>query len=655
MELFLSSDNYKKLNSFIKQIKSNKNFELELRFGQPYNGFDIGKEQFDKLFLYVKSFAKFIDEKEECVEYYVSNDKNVKLKTIYHNGSVSSGLRKTVINRIDDNLVYNVRIDLSEEGYSNLSNRQVYRKSYRTRITFLAYNVRYDFTIYSSGAEKKYTLELEFERRCSAFHFHSAAVNCLRILTGDTVYLLPRNIKRNVLDTFGAINIPKKDLFKKVIPTSEFNYDTNIEYFITDKADGYRYCLFVKSNTEMYLISKNNEVIQTRWYISGDLDLSGNIYDGELVKDPEYNRYSFLIFDFISYSSVSLCKSNLQERIKYMEAFVSNVNIDKSKIKLGVKPYYNCAETSGFYYLIKNYNKVLDHKKTIDGFIFQPVEYGLPTLKLKLDNTIDFKLKMSESGKKFTLMCLGDVKFPIKEYNSVYLNDNIYKDGDVVEFSFKESIDGFYPIRKRSDKLDGNYIDVALNNFELIKNPFDPRILLKQYTIPFKRFVSFHIRRSLSLIKSKKFKINSINCITKDNDIKKFLDEGIKNVAFFSLCPKKIEMCIHKITKKSQYKKINYKSLRLTERKNTSATFLYCINCFSSLEDEGPIQVYNESYAIVNRHNAYFSKCGSVCLISFTTQSYKKWSSLHQDNKLPENLLEDFGSLLDIYLVKFAK
>lgn len=239
-----------------------------------------------------------------------------------------------------------------------------------------------------------------------------------------------------------------------VIPFTIDNMIHNTDYAVTIKLDGVRSLLFSK-NKETYMISKKMEFIK---FSIDTLLPNDSIYDGELFNGK------FYIFDVLFHEGKDVRILNLQERIKYYQGIDSKQVIPK--LHYISRNLYNTAKT-----LLKtNY-------LPIDGLIFTPINTGYssrtPPLKWKYNVTIDFKIRVksiADSYHIWDLLCMNNVPFHPKK--SIRVPSKIaseYNDKSVVEFEWKNNT--FNPIRSRTDKTDGNYIKVALNNYNLILHP----------------------------------------------------------------------------------------------------------------------------------------------------------------------------------------
>ncbi len=452
--------NDKQKELFLNFIKNNKINEVEIRFGEFNNKrFDpmtITKEQFDRVFIYVKGFAKFSNETTDIIkiykEYKQVNDVFMTKEKIY----------------VLDNYNYNFRVSFSKEkeildgGGKKEEPIIIYK---RQRFSFIYNNLRYDLSIYD---ENKYNIEIEILSISSVYY-----VNLINDI--DNIIAAIQNCSnKNIISNYERCNILKE--YERLTKTNKFigvnvqvinkkNY--NQQFAVTKKIDGERMLLFI-CNRLCYLIDKHMNIKKT-----GNFIKQNDIY----LYDGEYYNNSYYIFDII-YNNGNTINLSFLERLDLMYKNFILFNGDFSFFK--IKKYY--------------LNKIdFEKSEGIDGYIFQPIKdkYSIfPPLKYKFDNTIDFKVVNDNIDTGYMNLMVynennNDIPFPIKEYSKIEKAIYNLNNGMVYEFSFDKKQKQFIPIRCRLDKIRGNYITVALDNFT---NDFDINIIDKQIEIDYNSY-----------------------------------------------------------------------------------------------------------------------------------------------------------------------
>jgi mRNA (guanine-N7-)-methyltransferase len=253
----------------------------------------------------------------------------------------------------------------------------------------------------------------------------------------------------------------KKFIGINVLPFKLTNIIHNDEYSVALKLDGQRH-LFLTTDDGVFLITQRMEF--KRFQTDLILPKGTSLFDGELYKGK------FYIFDTLFYNNVDVRGGTLKDRIEYCKALKA--------ANVAYKPHYIIKD------LYKKASELLKTKKyDIDGLIFTPINsvYSkkFPPLKWKKDITIDFKIKVVEYGPTSQEWELYTMNGRVFEPMRRVIVDNVkamkYTDGTVVEFGWFK--DTFQPLRSRSDKKDGNYYGVAVDNYNLILNPIDLKVL----------------------------------------------------------------------------------------------------------------------------------------------------------------------------------
>jgi mRNA (guanine-N7-)-methyltransferase len=257
-------------------------------------------------------------------------------------------------------------------------------------------------------------------------------------------------------------------------------------------------------------------------------------------------------------------------------------NPDKTKFvfEISVKPFYFVNEEMNlsklFNYVSKQYAEDLKNEK-VDGIMFveteQPYSRNNTHLKWKPVNllTIDFEVTV--------LGILENSKYVVDlldSYGNIYANKveigvkkfgNTLYSGDIVEFQYLNQ--KFIPYRIRHDKPKANNIKVIQSNMDQIKYPFNLKQLSannpSEKSAPFfnlKRFNNFVKRKMLEdTIKHSHVKsILDLGC-GKGQDLKKYIDNGVKNVTGYDISQGYINEAIRRLEtykSSSSLKDLNY-------------------------------------------------------------------------------------------------
>lgn len=296
-------------------------------------------------------------------------------------------------------------------------------------------------------------------------------------------------------------------------------------YSVSYKADGQRNFLFVSKTGMMYLINNKFHVRKIGYE---DKAWSNSLIEGEYV----YELGLFLAYDMLFNNGKDIRKLNyisydskMNTRIKNMSQFISDylekindnkekyIKITSKKVLIG-KDIFKLANDLWINRDMKPFNS--------DGLIFTPI--NVPYLKNKLTgkifkwkpvhlNSIDFMIKTEKNNGKEIINIDTDeegntIKYKICTlfvdggnsknivFNPPKMDDNIsramiplstnnnmmaidpftgrieeFNDGQIIEFVYNKNSKYYWkPIRVRHDKISGNYVTIANNNWYSIIN-----------------------------------------------------------------------------------------------------------------------------------------------------------------------------------------
>ncbi len=343
---------------------------------------------------------------------------------------------KNLINKydIDD---YNIRVNLKEEFLETdeylkkqfITNYSKFVKHYRfkKRYTYEMDNFNIDITIVKSNKAKniyladlknileKYEIEIECKNKtnisiisniCSYIsNFIQISSNSYFINNNNLTTEIINNFKKllyktDILKSIGPkpISLSKKTIEKMILTEDDLynikDFDENKLYYkITDKADGFRYFMFINDIGIIYLLNDNNNVIQTGLQI----DISKHDIFKNCILDGEYisydNIHEFKFFDFYILDSNIFYNKLLDERIEKMNILHNVINSSEIinylksdvNIKISKKPY---LEISEFQNMLLNTE---GRKYTIDGIIFMPIMSLNNINNISFENILKYK------------------------------------------------------------------------------------------------------------------------------------------------------------------------------------------------------------------------------------------------------------------------
>jgi SAM-dependent methyltransferase len=357
--------------------------------------------------------------------------------------------------------------------------------------------------------------------------------------------------------------------------TLELQYINQIQenHYVTEKNDGERCILFLSEiNNNIYLLNSKLDL-----KVIGKCEgLKSFLIDGELMK----SKNNIIIFDILLYNKKDITDEDFDNRYSYLKDIIEKFSNIDLKFNVILKEFLYDSEN-----IFNSCKSIIGKNKLLtDGLIFIPKnkKYFNKTYKWKPEelNTIDFLVKKVDEG-VFHLYVgisknvadLHNIK-KIHNFNTVFKvlknvqtkyyfptkfslpgNENLYiinsnsellKDNTIVEFKYENQ--EWIPIRIREDKYEaflkgrayGNDWNVAVNNFNSIKNPITRDMITGNSNIPVPK-IHFHkkvnnessknMRKFHSEIKTKyyqKYISENSNILDlaggKGQDIKKFIE-----------------------------------------------------------------------------------------------------------------------------------
>lgn len=474
----------KNINTFLRNLPlDSENIEFECRFGSKKDVFlpKVSKEKFDKLLTLLTSESSKLETRYSYEESIVTIYEN-NIREIYSNttGTKKYETKNKISHSDTEYSDFILRLSLSKEipfpverkpFLQNVDKKEV-RK--RKRHTFNYKNI-YEYVL--TELQNSYEFEIEYnvnQIRRNLNYFNESIEKVLTIMASD-------------IDNPIYIPIPQQKYIRyllkneEIIETKPINLPRHItpdlytlDYTVTNKLDGERFYIFFSSDG-LYAINKRKV-----------RKISNDSFPSVTILDSEYFNNTYYIFDCLVYKGDSLIhKTDLYGRLKearFFEDFMTGL--------FKVKEFKFAKEKDSLEY----YAKMLLNKdrENNDGLIFTPSDFLTdmsPIYKWKYPSkmSIDFMVhKIYEKDGVITYHLYvkgeGGNVYPyildgIRE--AVFQTKEILKDSGIYEFTYDKENDKFNLLRERTDKTDPNYITVANNVWEDMKNPFTEEELIK--------------------------------------------------------------------------------------------------------------------------------------------------------------------------------
>jgi mRNA (guanine-N7-)-methyltransferase len=655
-----------KINNYIKNCTET---ECEFRFGSYEKGKwspGLTKEQFDKIFIFVKSFAEYKHSTDENTIDLVSD---VSRQRLFIEGdsfkpyTEAQIIKKVTIEKqkIENvNLIdKNVRFSVSNEIATDSVGVPSYFKAMK-RYSFYYAEFRIDTSIQleSDSLETLYSKEPKFDIEIEVLSPVSVEncfkfIDCIRekiVVNNEAVKIYQMILKQQ--HYFGSQSIPLR----------EYLIDTKKEYSVSLKLDGIRVLLIVILDKVFFINSKFHSNIL-------DLSLKNEAFDGTIL-DTEYKDGVYHIFDCIAFKNKDLRKTKgifLKKRLEFVEDFLKNLggNVITLKKHLFGDIHQNSMK------LLKN-----AVSEDYDGLIFTPVNECYPLnsrspgvpLKWKApsSNTIDFRLK-SDSENRMQLLVnsdKGEVLFEVEDYPGIGYLTECPKElcGKIFECAFSKKENRFELVKERSDKSKPNYITIALDNFELNIDPFDFDSLSKKRNNTY----FFNMRRFHNWIKRvvlDKYTIaNGENghldlACGKGGDIFKYFDNSIRHVSGYDISEQSIISAVKRFSNSNSdpiHKNFDYsffvKDLSVESIGNSkqfdSGSCFFAIHYFFKNEESLDNLIKNMSSLKDGAHFMVSCFCGD----RLKEQDYNVTTKKFRITKKEVDSSKIYGNSVDVFL-----
>lgn len=447
--------------------------EIEARFGiHSSSGFKpgISYDTFTKIYLYLHNAGYPKKVTEEVINNYSGNVKEIISKSKYV-------LRKKTKIHVSDIKEYNVRVAVSRETIlpDDYKKGKIISTLNRIRYSFSYNSSVIDIDTYSDG-----NITVEIDTKLPKFDEFMSHVNEILYIIQDSYVLITNSEKINVYNYYCDTFKTKKFIGIQPVSLKQGSLDKDTIYACTKKLDGRRFVMLCM-NKEVYLMANNLKDFVKLPYTS---------HTSDFLIDGEYFYRKFYAFDLITPNGVTL-----QDRLtKIADIFKHCKKYDMYPTGLFIKPYkfgdiyLSMKKLSDS--LVDEYEDGLIVVKTnTDYFNSQPLKWK-KTEKI----TIDFLIKRKPPN-TYVFYVQGNKELKKFAENNVSLSTfGKYQNGDIVECSYKNG--KWVPLKHRMDKLKPNYITIANDVYNTIKNPFK---LEPIDNTPFQNLRKFHnlIKRKL--------------------------------------------------------------------------------------------------------------------------------------------------------------
>lgn len=524
--------------------------ETEIRFGKFLKGKFEPKISREK-FLIIKKFMNTVAkdnsiQKNETIQYFALED-SFTLRVIKDMDTQKTTFsKKRKLNNTDDKN-FGIRFSSSEEIFLQTYDLKGLEKTFereRTRFSYPYKNMRVDLSKYTlEDNTENFDVEIEFLEPLPDKNDLDWLINqILKIIQGTFIVMNEKEIKSVT---------PKKFMGSEVITFgSAKEIGKMSDYLCTIKYDGSRK-IFLDKGHSVYLLEKKGNPMKI--FYNPEIEESETIIDGELMGDIYY------MFDILFYKGKDLRSLKFTERLGVLiNAFDEYKKREGFHVKISIKEYYE-----------NNLATEYKYSPGTDGVVFvkkdSPYSECPIKWKPKEMNTIDFKVKENPLG-FWDLYCSKDTMFSYNGYffNNTEINSNFKS--SVIEFSFDKKSEKFVPVRERNDKQDGNYIDVARDNFRTMCSK--ESLIPFTYNEPPKDF--FDMRRFHNFIK-RKMLVKTVSDMQnptlldlasgKGGDIHKWIDSNIRLVQGYDIDSQSVsEACkrFSKVVSKPVNKNFNF-------------------------------------------------------------------------------------------------
>lgn len=549
-QIKLNNNESVNLNKIIKKYKNDEQNEMEFEIRLLTKANKNAKNQKyisgidESVYNNLKNYLDKNAQKVNVIKELKKTDKNNNIEIVEYKNHTSDKIQCIYyINKLQiekmDVLDYNLRFSVSIEKQidkNNFSNENVVYIKKRVRYEYILNDMYIHISTFKINEDVKtyYDCEIEMTNKELVSKIKILETVEKIICNGENIeFILSNYEKQYILSEYTKCINMKYCKFIGTQPHTlkQHKIDKNEKYALTYKLDGTRQLMYIAENGEGYYISNKLNIVKSN--IVFHKMFAGTIFDGE------YFENVYHIFDILYYKYDKIDHVDLHTRIYAINELL-DMNNAIENIKL--KEYYF---SENIFAELTNMIKKIDMKKH-DGIILCPIN-SCESLTLKWKpvelNTIDFKVKIN---KGIAYLYVYDEK---EEVEFVYTDTNYNIQGKIVDIKVVDTLDNnciyemifdmetqtFKPIRKRNDKIKGNYVKVAIDNLQSVLYPINLELLKRQeekfYNM--KRFHNWVKRIFLDKYCSNQNLID-IAC-GRGGDIQKWFDNGIRYVEGYDI------------------------------------------------------------------------------------------------------------------------
>lgn len=537
----------------------------------------------------------------EYIEYYSDSEKNTfRISEEINIEPVIKKITKKKTLKNTDNKKFGLRFsssseeNISPENFSSKDLLFLFAKT-RKRTTYIYKNLKIDLSAYSNGKsldenDASYDVEIELGQVKPEEGLLDWMIQQILKIIQESFYVMDSDeiSKVNQIKTKKFLGVEVVNICPEKLKNKKIT-----DFWATMKMDGKRK-LFIDNGYGFYCVDKKGSIMK---FAKNSKETPVTIIDGELCQNVYH------CFDILFLNGEDLRELPFESRLSKLKSAVEDRYSKVVGIPIDIRLKEYIFDCEG---LVEKYSD----NEFLDGIIYVEKQgnYFVQPLKWKPRhmNTIDFKVIRKEINEKeelWELYCSGGKKF---DYNSFEFDTVITKElsqkfkSNVLEFTFDINKEKFIPFKERFDKTDGNYIDVARDNFI--------RISSNSEYIPFTSKVSnnfFDMRRFHNWIKRKiisqsinpshqSLKLLDLAC-GKGGDIHKWIDNNVRNVEGYDISEDSINQAKSRFSKVVQnptnknfkfnfhVKDLNKESITGTEDFDTASCF-FAIHYFTDIE-----------------------------------------------------------------------
>ncbi len=484
----------------IPKNSSGIEIECKIRFR------DESKTRFKKIIEHFSS-KKWKKQESFSIDYYRNEKRFTKIGDKFFNTTKSAPMMIEVI----DFDGFDLKFTVSKEKNSETKEPKTYQfKRIKERTSFIKGNISIDLTEVSKDDESAPNYEIEVEV-ISPERFNSSEFMKVIFEVVETQVDPRIELTRFMNKTLGGsgkdselngklISKPRDLLFKDLTVDGLLDH-----YAVSVKADGeFRFLVF--HSTGIWFIHKSRYEDRNFVKISPlEGDLEGSVFAGEIVPSKKGDGGIFLPFDCCRINGKKVISENYLERRKYLDQIhgkriAAGWNIVEKRVFTYKK------NNADFYRVMKEaFQEIKDVSFGTDGLIFTPIysDYvakgqmmpkkervlsryqDVCKYKLPEDQTIDFEVIDGRLFSAGGILFKGSDDNPFTEEHYQTCNPEVGLDsedveGRIVEFKpyYNDGKVVFKPFRFRDDKSDPNAVHVALDGWNIQKDPILPSTLM---------------------------------------------------------------------------------------------------------------------------------------------------------------------------------